>query len=134
MSSNNAIDRFPADTSSPLLIRSVDSMPFSVAIANGTSLTAAIDLGTARLVGLIMPAAWTAASITFQVSHDGVTFVDLYNSSGTAVVLNSPAASRAYSLDASLFIGWRHMKVRSGLIGAAVNQGADRTVILVANP
>ncbi|NTU77322.1 MAG: hypothetical protein HGA90_05865, partial [Alphaproteobacteria bacterium] len=40
-------------------------------IASGTSLSDAQNLGGLRLFGLVMPAAWTTANLTFQASFDG---------------------------------------------------------------
>ena len=40
----------------------------SATIANGASLSGAVYVGNRRLIGIQMPAAWTAAVLTFQVS------------------------------------------------------------------
>ena len=40
-------------------------------IGTGASLSQQIDLGAMTLVGIVMPASWTAAGLTFQVSADG---------------------------------------------------------------
>ena len=101
-------------------------------IANAASLSDAVDLQGCRLTGLRFPAAWTAASVTFQVSEDDVTYGDLYNDSGE-VTYSTAAASRCISLLAEDFLSWRYVKVRSGTSGAAVNQGADRTLVLVGS-
>ena len=45
----------------------------SALIAAGTALSGPVPLGALTLVGISMPAAWTAAPLTFQVSPDGVT-------------------------------------------------------------
>lgn len=106
-------------------------------IANGASLSD-IQKVDGKLVGLIIPAAWTAAAITFSASQDGSAFADLWETStGTAVErtiasANIPtAASRFLSLSLSDWIGINFLKVRSGISGAAVNQGAARSIILV---
>lgn len=103
-------------------------------IANGASLSQAIEnigLGAASaLVGIEMPAAWTAANLTFQVSFDGDTYKDLYDKDGNEVTVTA-AASRYIGLIPSLFAGIRHLKVRSGTSGTPVNQGAARTLRLV---
>lgn len=105
-------------------------------IANGASLSQVIDLygvGTgSAIVGLEMPAAWTAASITFSVSHDigTQTFKDYYDDAGTEITVTA-AASRFIRLIPSLFAGIRYIKVRSGTSGSPVNQGAARDVKLV---
>lgn len=105
-------------------------------IANGGSLSAAVDLGPERLVGLITPAAWTAAAITFDVSSDGSTYAPLYDSAGVEVSIPSASiainAARAFTLDAATFAAWQYVKVRSGVNGAAVAQGAERFVTLVS--
>ncbi len=43
---------------------------FTATIPSGQSLSAEVDLGANSLVGIAMPAAWTAADLTFQVSSD----------------------------------------------------------------
>lgn len=104
-----------------------------VAIANGASLSAAVPLGAKTLVGVGLPAAWTAAGLTFQVSVDGSTWLDLY--SGTAeVAFTSAAAGRYVAVDPTLWRGVNFIKVRSGTGASAVNQLADRTLTLVLKP
>lgn len=104
----------------------------TVTIANGASLSGALALnpGSRQLVGLQMPAAWTAASLTFAVSHDGVTFVPLYwdGAEYTIAAAGGAAASRGVSLEPSAFAGWPYVRVRSGTAGSPVNQGAERTL------
>lgn len=102
----------------------------SVTIANAASLSDAMDLQGARLVGIRMPATWTAAGLTFQVSEDGTNFVDLYNSAGE-VAYTTAAGSRGLSFLAEDFLGWRYVKVRSGTAASPVNQGGARTLILI---
>lgn len=104
-------------------------------ILSGASLSAAIDLAEQRLHRIAMPAAWTAAGLTFQVSADGVTFNDLYNEAGEYALTSSVVgASRSIVVDQAIFYGIRYLKVRSGTGAAAVNQGADRTLTLVTVP
>lgn len=101
-------------------------------IANGASLSAAIELGVvgAALVGIEMPAAWTAANLTFQASVDGTNFNNLYDKDGNEVTVTA-STSRYIGLIPSLFAGFRAMKIRSGTSGAAVNQGGDRILKIV---
>lgn len=99
-------------------------------ITSGQSLSAAVEIVAQRPVKLNMPAAWTAASITFQVSTDGSTFRDLYDVGGTEYAL-TVAASRCVILNPDTFTGAKAIKVRSGPTGAAVNQGADRAIEIV---
>lgn len=109
----------------------------SVTIANGASVTSTggpvgdgvIDLRKKSLVGIQMPAAWTAANLTFSASMDGgVTFNDLYDDSGTERTVTA-AAGRSITLDPMRFLGCTHLKIRSGTSAAAVNQGAARTIL-----
>lgn len=103
-------------------------------ITNGTSLSTGIDLGTARLSRIVIPAAWTAANITFQASADGVTYADLYDASGTEYTITVGGASRSIIVPLADFVGIRYVKVRSGTTGSPVNQGADRALTLVLVP
>ena len=107
------------------------AVTLTAVIANGQSLSAAALTDGAELVGMVMPAAWTTANITFQASADGSTYNDLYDQYGTEI--NVPAgASRYIALNPGDFAGIKSVKVRSGTTGAPVAQGAERTVQLVA--
>jgi hypothetical protein len=104
---------------------------FTASIANGASLSGPVPIGAQVITGIVMPAAWTAASLTFQVSvDDGVTWSDLYDATGTEVTFLT-AAGRFVAVDPSLWLGVSHVKVRSGTGGAAVNQGGARAIQLV---
>ena len=100
-----------------------------VAIANGTALSAAINLGGRVLVGMLMSSAWTAAGVTFQASIDGVTFADLFTIDGDEL-LATVAASQFIVLNPANFSGIAFLKVRSGTTGTPVNQAAARTLVL----
>ena len=105
-------------------------------IANGESLSAAVALGTGgarQLVGIQMPAAWTTASLTFAVSFDGTTYVPLYwdGAEYTILAAGGADASLGVSLEPSAFAGWPFVKVRSGVAATAVNQGAERTLVVL---
>lgn len=109
-------------------------VPITITIANGASLSSAIDLGTlvavgARMAAIQMPSAWTAANLTFQVSLDGVTYADFYDSSGTEYSVTA-STSRTILVPYADFFCARFLKVRSGTTGTPVNQGADRSLIL----
>lgn len=102
----------------------------TVTIASGQALSGAIDLLGYNLVGVQMPAAWTAANLTFQGSIDGTNFYDLYDGSAE-INLSAAAASRYLALTPSQFAGVRYLKVRSGTTGTPVNQAADRSLTLI---
>lgn len=103
----------------------------TVTILSGASLSDAQDLQGCRLTGLRMPALWTAASLTFQVSEDGTNYLNLYNLNGE--VTYPTGASYGVSFNAEDFLSWRYVKVRSGTSGGAVAQGADRVLTLVGS-
>ncbi|CAK0744728.1 conserved hypothetical protein [Gammaproteobacteria bacterium] len=99
-------------------------------IANGASLSDAIATDGAAVVGIVMPAAWTAANLTFQCSADDVTFANLYDELGTEKTVTA-STSRYIYLNPADFSGCDSLKVRSGTAGSAVNQGGDRSIVFV---
>lgn len=104
-------------------------------IANGAALSAAVDLGADRAHRIVLPAAWTAAALTFQASSDGVGFADLYDRDGEVILPAAVvAANRTVVLDQAAFYGIRYLKVRSGTSAAPVNQAAARNLLLVTVP
>jgi hypothetical protein len=102
----------------------------SVTISNGTSLSPEVPIGAKSLVGIAMPAVgWDAAALTFQVSIDDATFLNLQ--SGSAEVSLTAAAGQFIQVDNETWRGITGLKVRSGTAGAPVNQTADRVLTLV---
>ena len=118
-------------------------VPKDTVIANGGSLSSqttgtygtpggGIDSAGLMLVGLEMPAAWTAADITFQASRDGTTFKNVFNADGTEFKITAPPADAMIPLAGEIdTLAWRFIKVRSGISGATVNQVAERTITLL---
>lgn len=105
--------------------------PLEVVIASGASLSAATALNGHTLIGIIMPAAWTAANLTFQMSDlAGGTYVDVYGIDEAELEVTA-AASRYLALDPVNWYGVDHLKVRSGTAATPVNQAADRTLKLM---
>jgi len=117
-------------------------MQINATIAINTSLSGAIRLTGVtsndgatvprdyRLCGIVMPATWTTANLTFQTSVDGVTYQNFYDAAGTEVAVVA-AASRTIYLDPAIFAAVPYLKVRSGTSGTAVNQAAARTIGLI---
>ena len=105
-----------------------------VAIAAGASLSAACPLGALTLVGISMPAVWTAAALTFQVSPDGgATWQEMYDGAGNPVTVTAAAGQFVVPVADPSYV-WRGInmvKVRSGTAAAPVNQAAAATVNLV---
>lgn len=97
-------------------------------IASGASLSGAIYVGSGKLVSIQMPAAWTSAGLSFAGSADGVTFNPIYDGSGAEVTF---AADAAEMIAIDRFEGAIWLKVRSGTVGSAVTQGADRSLVCV---
>ena len=102
-------------------------------IANGTALSNMIDLAGYTMVSLKMPAAWTAADLSFEVCDESNgTFVDLYDETATQVKIASAQmatlAGKGVSLDTILtyLAPWRFFKLKS-----SVAQGADRVFAIV---
>lgn len=104
--------------------------PATATIANGESLSGAVVIQNAAVVGIIMPAEWTAAPLTLQGSADGAAFADLYDPFGAEIVI-AAAASRHIVIPPASLNGLAAIKLRSGTAGAAVNQGAARSITVV---
>ena len=117
-------------------------VPKDTVIAAGASLSSQItgthgtpgggvDMEGQALVGIEMPSAWTAASVSLSVSSDGVNFKTALKEDGTEWSA-SVAASQSLPISPLLSASWRFIKVRSGTSGAAVNQAAERTIRLLS--
>lgn len=114
-----------------------------VAIANGAALSGETDLRNHDLLAIELPAAWTAASITFQscVRNDGAsnaaslteTFQDVFDSAGAEVTITAVQGHYVVLTEAQMHAlrGLGRTKVRSGTTGTPVNQGAARVLRLV---
>lgn len=102
-------------------------------IASGQSVSSNIDLGLSRLGRIAMPAAWDAANLTLQTSHDGVTFNNLHDKDGTEYTITA-AAGRSILIPLADMLSMRYFRIRSGTSAAAVPQTAIRTLTLVLVP
>lgn len=96
----------------------------SVTISSGGANSDALNLGGRVPTGLYMPATWTAADITFELSGGAVTWFPVYLADGTQYTA-TVAASRFVSLTPEYFMGGKFIRLVS-----SVNQGADRTISL----
>lgn len=102
----------------------------AVTIASGNSLSNEVKLGEKTLVGIVMPAAWDAAVLTFQATSDDQNFSELYTGAGIEVSL-VVAAGQFIAIDPATWRGVTGIKVRSGTSALAVNQTAGRTLTLI---
>jgi hypothetical protein len=114
----------------PVVSEAVETKTATIAIS--TSLSGAVDLGGRKLVAIVMPSGWDAASLTFQASPDGVTYFNVYDGSSERTV--GVAASYYSAFNIADWVGIRWLKVRSGTAGTAVNQTAERVLTLVLQP
>lgn len=101
----------------------------STTIANGASESAPIDLDGYVLGAVLLPAAWTAADLTVLASDDGDTWLPVYDRAGNEYVIDADT-SRWTLLPREATESFRHVKLRSGVVGAAVAQGAARVIRL----
>lgn len=102
-----------------------------VTIASGQSLSSEVNLSSQTVVGIAMPADWTAADISFAgAAASGGMFYAVYDAEGTELVVDA-SDDRFIVIAPDALRGVRFLKVRSGTVGSAVTQGADRTLHLV---
>lgn len=97
-------------------------------IAASAALSNAVYVGAGKLVAIITPASWDAATLTFQGSADGVTYNNIYDGTGSETEFQADAA-RLISVDD--YSGTLWIKVRSGTSGSPVNQSVERDLVLV---
>ena len=104
----------------------------TLTIANADSVSDALDLTDTNLLGLIMPAAWTSAALTLEVSPDGSSWYPAYDAVGSQTgFIASPVVSAAYAVDLSALLAWRYVRLRSGTTATPVTQGAARPIIAI---
>jgi hypothetical protein len=106
-----------------------------VTIAAGAAVSNAVDFSKWAGGSVIMPAAWTAADLGFQISdaEDGtyVVYADRLNQFGTDVSIDGPEASRGYPLPGWVFdTHWVKLFSHDGS-GTGENQDAERTLTLL---
>ncbi|MDR3474433.1 MAG: hypothetical protein P4M09_22520 [Devosia sp.] len=103
-------------------------------IAAGQSLSNAIPLNRREIVGIVMPAGWDAADLTFRSSLDaGATWSEVYQDSGVAVQL-IVGAGRRIAQDPGGWKGIDALQIRSGTTTAPVTQSAARSITLIVRP
>lgn len=105
-------------------------MPLTVlngpTIGAGQSLSDVLDCTSGQLVRLTMPARWSDAVVTFQLSTDGIGFNDLYDSDGREIAI--PVIGGAAYLVPAYFAGAiAFIKFRSGSTSRPITQAEQRT-------
>lgn len=104
---------------------------YEATIAANQSVSSAVHLDNANLVGLIVPAAWTAAPITAQGSRDNSNWSNLRDADGAELTFTVAAAGDWIVFPAGAFNGIEFIRFRSGTSAVPVNQAAERTLIAV---
>ena len=104
---------------------------FNATIAAGASLSDEVDLGMFGLVGVIVPANWTTADISFILlsGQDGITRSNVLDIDGAEIVVD--AAAGAAHIFASVMYGMRRIIVRSGPASGAVAQAEAVSLTLI---
>lgn len=106
----------------------------TVTIAAAGNLSAAVDLSAVAVVGIVMPAAWDAANLTFAGSETQAgTYTNVYDDAGTEYPVTA-AASRRILVPPADLLGGCWLKVRSGTAAVPVNQAAERVLTLLVRP
>lgn len=98
-------------------------------IQAGESLSNGLDCSAGTIVRVTMPATWTGANLSFQVSADGAAFNDLFTVDGREIVIPVVAGSTVL-VEAELH-GVAFIKVRSGARQYPVPQAEIRTFQVV---
>ena len=96
-----------------------------VTIAISGTVSTIVDLIGKVPVGIIPPAALTGTAFTIQLSEDGSTFYNFYNTSGTQASI-TVAVDRWIGFTPGDFAGARYMKLVSGS-----TEAAERTITIV---
>jgi hypothetical protein len=100
-------------------------------IKSGANVADAITTQGHAVVGIMMPAAWTAANLGYEVSLDNVTYYTCYDAGGNfQKTVVEASAFIAIPLSQSIFSPYLRIKSVDDS-NVAVTQGADRTVLLV---
>lgn len=97
-------------------------------ILNGQTASNAIDVRGSSLVGLVMPAAFTATDINLEGSLDNSAFKQLINKDLADLVLTFQAD------DYVLFVPTDFLGVQFFRLNAASSQGADRVFTAILRP
>ena len=103
----------------------------SVTIAAATGLAEAVNTQGHALVGILMPAAWTAAKLGYDVSLDGVTYRTAYDNGGN-LEQTTVELSAYIAIPQSDTVFAPMIRVKSvDASNVAVAQSADRALTLV---
>jgi hypothetical protein len=109
----------------------------AVRIANGAAVSSAVNIAGGTLVAIQLPAAWTAADLTFEGSFDGTTFAPVFDDANAEVkVAAATVAAQVGRILVSAGIlsklaALPMFRIVSGVAGTQVNQGAQRDFVVI---
>lgn len=102
----------------------------TTAIANGASLSAAVTLQRRPILAILVPSDWDDATLSFQVSQDGLTYYELVDEAGEYVSLTVDAGRMLRVSNPDQWSGFNYMKLRSGSSASPVTQSGAKTLTL----
>lgn len=116
-----------------LLTTSYLSTTVSVVIAESASLSAYFDKRGYSKISIEMPAAWTAADLSFVgCSTSGGTYVPVYAEDGIEITMpTSTSRIATVGINDGALASIPYLKVRSGTVGTTVVQTAARTLTVL---
>lgn len=100
-------------------------------IPAGGSLSYAADISGGKIVGIITPSGWTPAVLTFQVSPDGASYNDLYDTEGNEIAIMISGNNSAIMVEDHWSRHINFIKFRSGTAMCPVPQEATRRFAVV---
>ncbi len=108
---------------------------YKVTIKSGASLSDGVYTQGHALVGIQMPASWTAASLGYEVSVDDLTYQTGYDTSGnleqTIVIAGCFVCVPLSDAIFAPYFKIRSVAAANPPVTTPVNQDADRTLILL---
>lgn len=120
-----AVQRTPIDNAENL-------WKYDVTILSGASVSEGVSTSGSAMVGLLMPAAWTAAAVQLQASMDGITYYNVYNNAG-GLEQSLVAASEwiAFPTADAIFAPFLRLLSATAASVTPVSQGADRSISML---
>lgn len=106
---------------------------YQATIPNGASASEGFNTQGRAIVGLVMPAGWTAADLAYSSSLDGATFQQVYDNGGNPEK-TKVAASQNIAIpqsDALFFPNVKLLSVSTADDTTPVNQGAARVITVL---
>lgn len=114
-----------------LQAQTVRTVSVDATIPINTAVSGWVSLGACVPVGMIMPSAWTTASIAFYAATQSSSGNNVYDEFGSRVII-PVAASSWVKLQYTDTYGFRRLKIQSvNSSGVDVNQTAQRVITIV---